>query len=116
MLHALGPAPLSAGVSAAMRPLTNIKFGIRAQASVVIASVLLWCVSVPRLIGFGGQGGLRLLDVPIAVCPIVALLFTLTLWWSYLHSPRAYTGWVAAATLAVITPVILYVFFSLAYS
>jgi hypothetical protein len=102
-------------VSAAMRPLANIKIGIRAQAIVVIASIVLWCVSVPRLIGFGGQGGLRLLDVPIAVCPVVALFFFLTLWWSYLHSARVYGGWVAAATLAIITPVFVYALFWLAY-
>jgi hypothetical protein len=95
----------------------GITIGIRAQASVVIAAVSLWCVSV---VGCASEvsyrrPGLRFWDIVLGVCPVVAVVFLVTLWWSYLHSMHAHGGWVSAATLAVITPVLLYVFLSLAY-
>lgn len=96
----------------------GITIGLRVQASVVIAAVALWFVSV---VGCASESsyrkpGLRFWDVMLGICPIVAVVFLVTLWWSYLRSMRTHGGWVAAATLALITPVILYVFLWLVYS
>jgi len=96
----------------------NITIGVRVQASIVIATVALWFVSV---VGCASEGsyrrpGLRFWDVVLGLCPVVAVVVLVTLWRSYLHSVRAHGVWVAAATLAVITPVLLYVFLWLANS
>lgn len=99
-----------------MRSLRDITIGIRLQASVVMAAVALGCVSLPACLAFSEEGGLGFWDVLLGVCPVVALVFTVSVWWSYLHSTRAYGGWVAAATLAIIIPVILYLFLCLATS
>jgi len=91
-----------------MRLRRDIKIGIRLQSSLVIGAVVLWCLTLPGCIALSEPGGLRFYHVVWLICPIVALVFFPTLWWSYLHSTRVHGCWVSAATLAIITPVFVY--------
>jgi hypothetical protein len=102
-----------------MRLKSNIALGVRQQACVVIAAVALSWLSLRVSIGRPAQDAQSFLDgilgvcpiwdVLLGFCPIVALAFTGSLWWTYLHSTREYGGWVAAATLAVIIPLCVFV-------
>ena len=108
-----------------MRLKRNIALGVRQQACVVIAAVALSWLSLRVAIGLpsryaqsvldGILGVCPIRDVVLGVCPIVALVFTGSLWWTYLHSTREYGGWVAAATLAVIIPCFVFVVVWLAF-
>ena len=104
-------------ISVTMRPPTNIKIGIRLQASVVIGAVALWFVSIARIAGSSyRRPGLRFWEVVFGISAVTALAFVFSLWLSYLRSTRAHGAWVSAATMAVLTPIILYVFLCLANS
>jgi hypothetical protein len=102
-----------------MRLQRHILLGVRQQACVVIAAVALSFLSLKVSIAVPRRDARSLLDAmlgvsPIwdvmnAVCPFVALVFSASLWWTYFHSARAYGGWVAAATLAVIIPLLVFV-------
>jgi hypothetical protein len=100
-----------------MRPPNYIKIGIRLQASVVIAAVALWFVSIAGIAGSSyRRPGLRFWEVVFGISACTALVFIFSLWLSYLRSTRAYGGWVSAATLAILVPIFLYVFLYLANS
>ena len=96
-----------------MRLKRNIAFGVRQQASSSLlpqrchgcqcVSPLVSVAICPECLG-SHIGGLSDSGCRIRLCPIVALVFTGSLWWTYLRSTREYGGWVSAATLAVIHP------------
>lgn len=98
-----------------MKALRGIGIGVRLQASIVIGITLLWFVSVPGCAAASQKAGLRFWDLVCIICPVLALSLTAFMWWSYLHSKRLHGRWVAVATLAVLSPVLLALFLSLAY-
>jgi hypothetical protein len=90
-----------------MRSMKNITVGIRLQASIVIGASLLWFVSLPGCAAASEKPGLRFGDLVSILCTFLALVFTALLWWSYLRSGRPHGRWVAAATLAILSPLIV---------
>ena len=85
----------------------RITIGIRWQAGIVIGLTVLWYLSFGiAMNNIKGDMSVSWFAVYVLL-PVVALLFTVIMWWSYLHSDRTQGTWVAVATLVFFSPFIL---------
>jgi hypothetical protein len=86
----------------------RITVGTRALAAIVITVTALWYLSVGIAMN-SVKGTLSLFWWAVLVLfPLTALIFAAIMWWSYIRSDRAYSPWVAIATLLLLLPALMF--------
>jgi len=81
--------------------------GVRSQAIIVMVLTGLWYVSCAYGIGHIKGRSSDFWSAALVLSLPIALLFAAILWWSYFRSDRTHSAWVAAATVVLLSPLIL---------
>jgi|SRR6266403_4370617 len=90
-----------------MPALRKVVVGVRSQAIIVMVLTALWYASFGYGMAHMKEKSSDFWFAALVLSLPVALLFTAILWWSYFRSDRTHSGWVAAATLVLLSPVVL---------